>query len=76
MPPRMANTPAKFQPGDMWKGWTVVRLIADGPRSTERQWIIQCGCGYTIRRWENEFTTRMTTCATCAGKEKAGKKNG
>jgi hypothetical protein len=64
----------KFTPGDTWHGWTVLELKVDGPRASDRLWIIQCGCGYQARRWESELNGRGSACITCGhAARKAGK---
>ena len=59
------NRTPKVKIGDAWHGWTVTRLLIDGPRAMDRQWEITCGCGYRNRKYENELNKHVTTCITC-----------
>jgi hypothetical protein len=49
-------------------GWTVERMIEDGPTVNDRRWIIVCDCGYKARKYEGELSAsgyRLTACTTC-----------
>lgn len=74
-PYRRGAVPSRWSPGDAWAGWTLVRILVDGPRAHDRQWLIECGCGYQARRYENELSTRGTKCVTCANNSNRSKVN-
>lgn len=68
-PHRRASTVSRWSPGDPWKGWTLVRLLVNGPKAFDRQWLIECACGYQAKRYESDLNSRGTQCVTCANRK-------
>jgi len=71
---RSAQWPA-LDAGDKIGEWTLVSLKVNAPAARDRQWLMQCSCGYKVLRNENVIRskTHSTTCGACTSARTAAK---
>ena len=56
-----------LRPGDKIGEWTLLAIKTPSTSARERQWLMQCSCGFKVLRNENVIRSKKhsTTCGAC-----------